>query len=88
MENSSVLIGFDAEKFIEGFNADICFLSCKGVSDDGKLTDTSYFETQLRKKFLQNSKTKVMLITKHKFGKTYAHTLTTTDEIDYVITDD
>ena len=88
MENSSVLIGADAERFVENFNADVCFLSCKGVSNDGKLTDTSYFETQLRKKFLQNSKLKVMLITKNKFGKEYIHTLCKVDEVDYVITDD
>ncbi len=88
MENSSVLIGADAERFVENFNADVCFLSCKGVSNEGKLTDTSYFETQLRKKFLQNSKLKVMLITKNKFGKEYIHTLCKVDEVDYVITDD
>ena len=88
MENSSVLIGADAERFVENFNADVCFLSCKGVSNDGKLTDTSYFETQLRKKFLQNSKLKVMLITKNKFNKEYIHTLCKVDEVDYVITDD
>ena len=88
MENSSVLIGADAERFVENFNADICFLSCKGVSNDGKLTDTSYFETQLRKKFLSNSKLKVMLITKNKFGKEYIHTLCKSDEVDHIITDD
>ena len=88
MENSSVFIGDDAERFVENFNADICFLSCKGVSDSGKLTDTSYFETQLRKKFLKNSKVKVMLITKHKFGKEYIHTLCHADEVDHIITDD
>lgn len=87
MENSSVLIGNDAENFINNFNADICFLSCKGLSEDGILSDTSYFETQLRKKFLKNSKVKVMLITKNKIGKKYIHTLCHRDDVDYVITD-
>lgn len=87
MENSSVLIGNDAENFINNFNADICFLSCKGLSEDGILSDTSYFETQLRKKFLKNSKVKVMLITKNKIGKKYIHTLCHLDDVDYVITD-
>ena len=88
MENSAVLVGDDAESFVENFNADVCFLSCKGVSDNGKLTDTSYFETQLRKKFLKNSKLKVMLITKNKFGKEYIHTLCNADDVDHIITDD
>ena len=88
MENSSVLIGEDAERFVDGFNADICFLSCKGLSDDGKLTDTSYSETQLRKRFLANSNTKVFLITKNKIGKKYIHTLCTTKDVDYIVMDE
>ena len=87
MENSSVLVGEDAERFVDGFNADICFLSCKGLSDDGKLTDTSYHETQLRKRFLANAKTKVALITAHKIGKKYIHTLCKSEDVDYIITD-
>lgn len=86
LDNSSVLIGEDAQRFVDGFNADICFISCKGLSDEGKLTDTSYAETQLRKKFLQNTKTKVALITKNKIGKKYLHTLCEAKELDYVIT--
>ena len=66
----------------------ICKLSCKGLSEDGKLTDTSYSETQLRKRFLENSKTRVFLITKNKIGKKYIHTLCTTKEVDYIVTDD
>ena len=88
MENSSVLIGEDAERFIDGFNADICFLSCKGLSNDGKFTDTSYSETLLRKRFLANSETKVILMTQNKLGKKYIHTLCKKEDIDYVVMDE
>ena len=44
LENSSVLVGQDTENFINHFNADVCFISCKGLSADGKFTDTSYEE--------------------------------------------
>jgi len=86
MDNSSVLIGEDTQRFIQSFNADICFISCKGISDDGKLTDTSYSETQLRKYYLQNAKTKVALLTQQKIGKKYLHTLCHVDELDHLIT--
>lgn len=86
-ENSSVLVGEEAQRFVDGFNADLCFLSCKGLSDDGKLTDTSYDETQLRKRFLANAKTKVFLMTKNKIGKKYIHTLCQSENVDYIITD-
>lgn len=86
IDNSSVLAGEDAERFLDSFNADICFLSCKGLSDDGKFSDTSYLETQLRKHFLSNAKTRVMLITKNKLGKKYLHTLCESKDIDYIFT--
>lgn len=86
IKNSYSLAGRDAEKFAEGFNADICFISCKGLSDDGLLTDTSYEETQLRKVFIKNSAFKVALITAGKRGKKYVHTLCSVEELDRVIT--
>ena len=85
MENSSVIVGQDAEEFISNFNADICFISCKGISEDGKLTDTSYEETKLRKRYLKNAKKKVVLMTSHKVGKKYIHTLCDKDELDHLI---
>ncbi len=88
IENSSVLVGADAERFVDGFNADVCFLSCKGLSDDGKFTDTSYAETELRKRFLANAKTKVMLITQNKLQKKYIHTLCRKTDVDYLIMDE
>jgi DeoR/GlpR family transcriptional regulator of sugar metabolism len=85
MENSSVIVGQDAEEFISNFNADICIISCKGLSEDGKLTDTSYEETKLRKRYLKNAKKKVALITAHKIGKKYIHTLCDKDDLDHLI---
>ena len=35
------LVGEEAYKTIENFNADVCFFSCRGLSEDGKLTDIS-----------------------------------------------
>lgn len=86
MGNSSVLTGPETENFINNFNADICFISCKGFSENGKLTDTSYEETQIRKAFLKNAKKKVVLLTSNKIGKTYLHTLCHKDEVDVIIT--
>lgn len=85
MENSSVLVGQDTEKFIDNFNADICFIACKGLSDDGKLTDTSYEETKIRQYYLKNAKTKIVLIHSNKIGKKYIHTLCRVEDIDHLI---
>ena len=87
MDNSSVLIGAEAERFVDKFNADICFLSCKGYSEDGKLTDTSSAETELRKRFLANAKKKIILLTANKYGKKYLHTLCTREDVDEIISE-
>ncbi len=86
VNNSSVLVGNDAEAFIDKLNADICFISCKGLSADGKLTDTSYEETQIRKRYLKNSKKKIVILTSNKIGKTYMHTLCTEEDVDVIVT--
>ena len=86
MENSFVLTGQETEGFINKFNADVCFISCKGLSNDGKLTDTSYEETRIRKYYLKNAKNKVVLLTEDKIGKTYLHTLCHKDDVDLIIT--
>ena len=86
LENSSVLTGQYAEKFIDDFNADLCLISCKGMSYDGKLTDTSFAETQIRKYYIKNSKMKIAIITSNKIGKKYLHTLCNASDLDRVIT--
>ena len=85
IKNSYSFIGHDAEQFAEKFNADICFISCKGLSEDGILSDTSYEETELRKVYINHSRTKIALITSSKIGKKYIHTLCNVKDLDCVI---
>ena len=86
MENSLVFTGPEAAAFADNLNIDICFLSCKGLDESGKFTDTSDEETYIRKRFLKNSKTRVFLMTENKIGNTYLHTLCHADEVDYIFT--
>ena len=88
MENSLVCTGADATAFAEKVNPDICFLSCKGLDENGKFTDTSEEETVIRRAFLKNSRTKVFLMTKNKLGSTYFHTVCHRNDIDYLFTDE
>lgn len=88
IENSLVCTGQKTVDFAQAINPDICFISCKGVDRVGKFTDTSEEETAVRRAFLQNCHTRVMLMTANKFNKTYLHTLCTADEIDYLFSDE
>ncbi len=86
MQNSLVFTGRQAEETAERFNIDVCFISCKGLSEDGILSDTSEEETDLRRCVLSHSKKRVFLMTDDKLGKTYLHTLCRADEVDHIIT--
>ena len=86
-EDSSVFVGRDAERSAARFNADICFISCKGMDQNGRFTDTSEEETELRQVFMQNSKKKVVLLTADKIGKSYLYTLCRSSEVDRIFTD-
>ena len=85
IDNSYVFTGKDAENFIDNYNADVCFISCKGMDLNGKFSDTSESETELRKRFLKNSKKRVMLLTDNKINKTYLHTLCYSTDLDSIL---
>ncbi len=78
-------VGTDAEQLLRRYHADVAFFSCRGVSDDGIITDNSVLENVLRRIMMQNSKKKILLCDKSKFGKMYLHTLCHKDEIDMII---
>jgi DeoR/GlpR family transcriptional regulator of sugar metabolism len=87
IENSLVCTGQKTVDFAESINADICFISCKGMDSRGRFTDTSEEETAIRKAFIKNSATRVMLMTSNKSENTYLHTLCTAEQIDYIFCD-
>lgn len=87
IENSLVCTGSKTLEFAKEINTDICFISCKGVSNNGIFTDTSEEETAVRKAFMERSSTRVMLMTQNKFNSKYFHTLCEASEIDCLISD-
>lgn len=81
------LTGEDAYHIISEYNADICFISCRGLSTDGWLTDFSIEENHVRQHMLKQAKIRVLLCTSQKVGKKYSHNLCHLNDIDYVITE-
>ena len=81
VNNCLSLVGEDAYKTIETYNADIAFFSCRGVSDDGYLTDIAPEENNVRRKMIRRAKTAYLLCASEKFGKRYFHNLCHKDEI-------
>ncbi len=82
------LVGDEAYKTIKSFNADVAFFSCRGVSDDGYLTDIAPEENSIRQRMIRYSKKAYLLCAKEKLGKAYFHNLCHRDEITGVITEE
>lgn len=78
-------VGEDSYRTIERYNADFCFFSCRGLSEDGRLTDISQPENSVRLKMIAHSEKSYMLCTSDKLNKVYYHNLCTADDISGII---
>ena len=81
------LVGAHAEACIRSMHADVVFFSCRGLSDDGEMTDTSIEEINLRRVMLERARTRILLCDSSKFGKQYIYSLGSRDILDEVISD-
>lgn len=68
-------IGEQAENFVRNINADLLFFSCHGLAEDGRMTDVSVEEANLRKVMFEHSKKKILLCDDSKFGKLYFYNM-------------
>lgn len=79
------LVGDDACETVKRYKADVFFFSCRGMSEDGYLTDIAPKENGVRKRMMENSKRSYLLCGKNKIGKEYYHVLCHKNDIDGVI---
>ena len=84
-ENSYAFVGYEAERTVADYNADVVFFSCRGLSEDGVLTDRSIEENDLRRVMLSHAKKKVLLLDSGKIGKSYLNRLCSLSEIDELV---
>lgn len=87
LENSIAYVGSLAERFVSNFNADIFFFSCRGISSDGVLSDSSIDESEIRRAMMAHAKKKVFLCASDKIGKEYMYKLTDLSNVDQIICD-
>ena len=80
-------VGSQAERFLADINADLAFFSCRGLSDDGEISDSSVEEVNLRRVMISRSRKSYLLCDGSKFGKTYFYTLCRADSLAGVISD-
>ncbi len=88
LENSVAYVGTSAQNFISNFNADLFLFSCRGISDDGCLSDSSIEETEVRKVMMKHSEKNIFLCSSDKIGKKYMYNLCSYKDVDDIICDE
>lgn len=87
LRHSIAYIGTDAERFVEGFNADLFFFSSRGITDDGKICDFSESEASIRKVMLKNADRSYYLADSSKKNKKYPFNICRVQDIEGLISD-
>ena len=80
-------IGQTAINSLKHFNADVCFVSCHGLSEQGFVTDSSETENDIRYAIMQQSKRKVLILDSSKINKGFWHSMCHVSEFDDVFCD-
>ena len=84
LNKSFSLVGQTAINTVQTFNADICFLSCHGISESGMVTDNSVLENDLRRQMMKQSKIRILIIDNTKIDQRCWHNLCDISEFDEV----
>ncbi len=84
---SDAALGTDAVKYAAGFCADLCVISCGGISESGGVTEASREQAQIKRQMLENSKVRLLLCDSSKFGRDCMSILGGFECFDYLLTD-
>lgn len=87
-KDSVSFVGQEAINAIKKYNADILFFSCKGITEDGFLTDSDKEENDIRREMMRHANKKIALIDSSKFNKKYLYNLCHMSEIDEIISEE
>jgi DeoR/GlpR family transcriptional regulator of sugar metabolism len=80
-------VGAQTKRFLNDINADLLFFSSRGISPDGRISDQSVEETDVRREMLLHAKKKYFLCDSSKFGKTCFYNMGSVADIDGVISE-
>lgn len=81
------LVGPEAVKFFASHGADVCFVSCSGISIDRGITDINPLEIEVKKAMIASSRKAVVLADSSKFGKVSTQHLVDITDCHAIITD-
>lgn len=85
-DNAMSFTGGQAVDFVQQFNADYAFISCRGVDPEVGITDSDESEATLKRCYIHNSRRVVLLCDSSKLGQRYFCKIAPLDGIWKIIT--
>ena len=83
--NSAAVVGEMAIEFFKNFNANICFISCRGISEQG-LYEADLNQAMVKKSMIANSKKTILLMDDSKYDNEHFFKLAGYEAIHAVVT--
>ena len=85
-ENAKSFIGQSVNRFVNQFNADYAFISCKGADPVAGVTEASEEEADVKLSYIQNARHVVLLCDSSKLGRQFFRRVATTGQLWRLIT--
>ena len=86
-ENSKSLVGLAAKDFISRYNADLAFMSCRGISVKNGASEASEGEYYVKKQFITNSKKTILMFDTSKMDRDFLCKLAPLSDFYEIITE-
>ena len=86
LNDSMALCGSDTERYIRGLYADKCFMSARGISPDGEISDSSKAERDVKLAMLERCEKKYFLFDSSKYGLHFQYRIAVFSDFDQCIT--
>lgn len=86
-EGGLSLVGYQAQRMIEGFHVDLAVCSCKGLDFNTGITDSNERDSEIKKAFFNSANQRVLAVDSTKFNKTSFVKVCEIGEVNTIVTD-
>ena len=87
MDNSYSLVGYYANQVVNDMMVNKAFLSCRGISADGRISGVMLDEIQLRLAMARHAKQVIILLAANRINQEHCYTLGQIEDVDEIICD-
>ena len=87
-EGGLSLVGYQAERMVEGYHVDLAVCSCKGLDASAGVTDSNERDSQMKKAFFSSAKKKILAVDSSKFNKTSFVKVCDIKDVDIIATNE